>query len=66
MFHVSLLKPYIGPTPSTLGVVPEVDALGVLAVELVAVQARKLGKKGNHVVVYLLIQWSNRSKEEAT
>ena len=38
----------------------------LLAVEHVAVLARKLGKKGSHAVVYLLIQWSNRPKEEAT
>jgi len=66
VFDVSLLKPYIGPTQSTLGAVLDVDELGVLAAEPMAVLARKLGKKGNHAVVYLLIQWSNRSKEEVT
>jgi len=66
VLHVSLLKPYVGPTPSTLGSVPDVDELGLLAAEPVAVLARRLGKKGNRAVVYLLIQWSNRPKEEAT
>ena len=66
VIHVSLLKPYVGLTPSTLGSVPDVDELGLLAAEPVAVLARRLGKKGNHAIVYLLIQWSNRPKEEAT
>ena len=49
-----------------LGVIPDIDDLGLLAVELVAILAQKLGKKGNKVVVYLLILWSNKPKEEAT
>jgi len=27
---------------------------------------RKLGRKGNHALVYVLIQWSNGTKEDAT
>ena len=38
----------------------------MLAVEPITILARRLGKKGNKAVVYLLIQWSNRPKEEAT
>jgi len=30
----------------------------------VAILPCRLGKKGNKAVVYLLIQWSNRPKEE--
>ena len=66
VFHVSLLKKHMGPTPAALGSVPDMDELGVIAAEPVAILARKLGKKGNKAVVYLLIQWSNKSKEEAT
>ena len=66
VFHISLLKKYIGDCPALLGSVPEVDELGLLAAELVAILDRRLGKKGNKAVVYLLIQWSNRPKEEAT
>jgi len=66
VFNVSLLRPYVGSPPSALGLVPDIDELGLLAAEPVAVLARKLGKRGNHAVVYLLIQWSNRPKEEAT
>ena len=39
---------------------------GLIAVEPVAVLGRKLGKKGHGAVVYVLIQWSNGSKEDAT
>jgi len=66
VFHVSLLKKYVGPLPFTLGAVPDMDELGMIAVEPVAVLARKLGKRGNKAIVYLLIQWSNKPKEEAT
>ena len=38
----------------------------MIAAEPVAILARKLGKKGNKAVVYLLVQWSNKPKEEAT
>jgi len=55
IFHVSLLKKYVGVVPSVLGSVPEVDEPGLLAAEPVAILARKLGKKGNRAVVYLLI-----------
>jgi len=66
VFHVSLLKKHLGSLPTAPGVVPDIDELGLLAAEPVAVLARRLGKKGNRAVVYLLIQWSNRPKEEAT
>jgi len=66
VFHISFLKKYIGPPSSALGIVPDMDELGMLAVEPVAILAHKLGKTGNNAVVYLLIQWSNKSKEEAT
>ena len=51
------------PTQSTF---PGVDEAGMLAAEPVAVLARKLGKVGNRAAVYVLIQWSTRSKEDAT
>jgi len=43
----------------------EVDEAGLLAVVAIAVLDRKLGKQGNKVVVYVLIQWSTGSKEDA-
>ena len=66
ILHVSLLKKHIGPPPSEPIATPDMDELGMLAVEPVAVLARRLGKKGNKPVVYVLIQWSNKPKEEAT
>jgi len=66
MFHVSLLKEHVGATLTMLGAIHDIDDLGLLAVEAVAILGRKLGRKGNKVVVYLLIQWSNKPKEEGT
>ena len=60
------MKEHVGATPTSLGAVPDMDEAGLLAAEPVAVLARRLGKKGNKAVVYLLIQWSNKPKEEAT
>ena len=66
IFHVSLLKKHAGPLPFTPELVLDMDELGLIAAEPVAILERKLGKKGNKAVVYLLIQWSNKPKEEAT
>ena len=55
-FQVSLLKEHVGATPTMVGAVPDIDDLGLLAAEPVAVLTQKLGKKVNKVVVYLLIQ----------
>jgi len=49
-----------------LGTVPDVDKEGLLAAEPMAILPWKLAKKGNHAVVYVLVSWSNRSREEAT
>jgi len=45
---------------------PEIDVDGLIQAEPIAVLDRKLGKSGNRAVVYVLIQWSNAPKEEAT
>jgi len=66
VFHVCLLKEHLGPPPTGLGNVPDLDDQGLLAVEPVAILARKMGRKGNRAVVYLLVQWANKPKEEAT
>ena len=36
---------YIGPSPSELGYVPDVDELGMITAEPIAVLARKLGEE---------------------
>jgi len=61
-----LVSRYIGPSPSELGHELNVDGLGLIAAEPVAVLARRLGKKGNRAVVGMLIRWSNNPKEVAT
>ena len=66
VFYVSVLKIHRGPTPTQLGAMPDIDELGLLPAEPVTILSRKLGKKGNKAVVYLLIQWANKPKEEAT
>jgi len=38
----------------------------LLVAEPVAILDRKLGRQGNKAVVYVLVQWSTRFKEEAT
>jgi len=55
VFHISSLNEHIGATPTSLGAVSDMDDAGLIAAELVAVLARKLGKKGNKAVIYLLI-----------
>ena len=45
---------------------PEIDEEGLIQAQPMAVLDRKLGKQGNHAVVYVLIQWSIAPKEEAT
>ena len=75
VFHVSSMFPCSRCTLAPLHLSQELcltlmsrhmDELGMLAAEPVVILARRLGKKGNRAVVYLLIQWSNKPKEEAT
>jgi len=43
-----------------------IDDQGLLAAEPIAVLDRRLGKQGHKAVVYVLIQLSTGSKEDAT
>ena len=43
VIHLSLLKKYVGPSPSALGTVLDMDEFRVIAAEPVAILARKLG-----------------------
>lgn len=65
VFHISQLRQHIGQWPSQ-ATLPDIDDQGLLATELVAVLERRLGKMGHKAVIYVLIQWSTRSKEDAT
>ncbi|XP_074313565.1 uncharacterized protein LOC141648747 [Silene latifolia] len=65
VFHISLLRRHEGPAP-VLRSLPEVDELQQIRAEPVAVLSRRLVKKGLGAVVYVLVQWSNSTKEDAT
>ncbi|GJR47391.1 retrotransposon-related protein [Tanacetum coccineum] len=65
--HVSQLKPYKGIPPVTQVIdLPSCDQNGLLVVEPIALLDMKMVKKMNAVVVYGLIQWANRTVEDAT
>jgi len=65
VFHVSQLKKHVGdgPVQSTL---PTLNEEGEIAAVPVAILDRRLGKVGNKAEVFLLIQWSTGSREDAT
>ena len=65
VFHVSQLKKCRGAVIQQ-GDLPTCDAEGVMLIESVAVLDRRLAKKGNGATVFVLIQWANGSKEDAT
>ncbi|GJQ96806.1 retrotransposon-related protein [Tanacetum coccineum] len=65
VFHVSLLKECKGDV-STMGTLPVCDNNGQLSAVPVAILERRLGKVNNKPEVFVLVQWSNRDKEEAT
>ena len=65
VFHISQLRQHIGQCPSQ-PTLPDIDDQGLLAAEPIAVLDRRLGKQGHKAVVYVLIQWSIGSKEDAT
>ena len=45
---------------------PDIDKAEEIAAGPVAILDRRLGKQGNRAVVYVLVQWSTGSREEAT
>ncbi|XP_074291307.1 uncharacterized protein LOC141618089 [Silene latifolia] len=65
MFHVSQLKRQHGPLPVTISVL-EIDGNMQIQAEPIAVLERKMVKKGNRAMVYVLVHWPNRSKADAT
>nr|GEU44744.1 retrovirus-related Pol polyprotein from transposon 17.6 [Tanacetum cinerariifolium] len=48
------------------GSLPAFDTQGVMRVEPLAILERRMTKKGNVVVVYVLVQWTNGTNEDAT
>jgi len=65
VFHVSQLRKHVGTKPTT-STLPVIDEVGLMTARPVAVLDRSLGKQGHKAVVYVLIQWSTSSKEDAT
>ncbi|GJZ98564.1 retrotransposable element Tf2 [Tanacetum coccineum] len=65
VFHISQLKECKGDV-NTMGTLPVCDNNGQLSAVPVAILERRLGKVNNKPEVFVLVQWSNRNKEEAT
>ena len=65
VFHISQLRKHIG-SKTVHSTLPDMDDAGLIRAEPVAVLDRKLGKQGHKAVVYVLIQWANFSREEAS
>ncbi|GJY18604.1 reverse transcriptase [Tanacetum coccineum] len=65
VFHISQLKKCKGVVTQG-GSLPTFDAQGVMRVEPLAILKRRMSKRGNVVVVYVLVQWINGTKEDAT
>jgi len=55
VFHVSQLKRHVG-SARVQGFMPEIDEEGLIQGEPIAVLDRRLGKQGNHAVVYVMVQ----------
>ncbi|GKE03883.1 retrotransposon-related protein [Tanacetum coccineum] len=66
VFHVSQLKKYKGPIPDSTPTLPQCNAKGELTSLPVAILDRRLGKVGNSAQVYVLVQWSNGTRDDAT
>lgn len=65
VFHVSQLKKCHSQT-AVAGNLPLCEPNGNMNVEPVAVLERRLGKVGDKAVMFVLVQWANNSKEDAT
>ncbi|GKB67183.1 reverse transcriptase [Tanacetum coccineum] len=66
VFHVSQLKAHKGDNPNTQQALPEVDEDVVIIDKPLAVLERNKVKKGEKEAVYVLVQWVNGSREDAT
>ncbi|GJX58361.1 retrotransposon-related protein [Tanacetum coccineum] len=65
VFHISQLKKCHGKTYQ-MGSLPQLKEDGLLDYKPMAILERRLGKVNNKPVMYVLIQWTNRTVEEAT
>lgn len=65
VFHVSQLKKCKSKEVS-MGTFPTCTAEGLLELEPVKILDRRMQKRGNSATVYVLVQWANRSADDAT
>ncbi|GJY62996.1 reverse transcriptase, partial [Tanacetum coccineum] len=65
VFHISQLKKCRGEVTQS-GSLPVCNEQGVMKVEPIAILDRRLAKRGNIAAVFVLVQWANGSKEDAT
>ena len=65
VFHVSQLKKHVGDRP-VQATLPQLNDTGEMAAVPIAILDRRLGKVGNKAAVFLLVQWSTGSREDAT
>ncbi|GKD31487.1 retrotransposable element Tf2 [Tanacetum coccineum] len=67
VFHVSKLRKCRHPShDQASGTLPPCDISGVFLVEPLAILDRKMAKKGNGMEIYVLVQWTNGTIEDAT
>ena len=65
VFHVSQLKKCHGQH-MVEGSLPVCEPNGNMTLEPIAILERRLGKVHNKPVMYVLVQWANQSKDDAT
>nr|GEW38340.1 retrotransposable element Tf2 [Tanacetum cinerariifolium] len=65
VFHVSQLKKCTHSVAAS-GALPAIDSDGLLIKTPIAILDKKLGKVKNSPVMYVLVQWSDESIEDAT
>jgi hypothetical protein len=66
MFHVSQLKPYTPDFSLVFSELPSVPQLDIAELQPETILDRRLTKKGNDVVIQVLIKWSSLPTEMAT
>ncbi|GJZ09114.1 transposon ty3-G gag-pol polyprotein [Tanacetum coccineum] len=67
VFHVSKLRKCRHSShDQASGTLPPCDLSGVFLVEPLAILDRRMAKKGNGMEIYVLVQWTNGTVEDAT
>ena len=66
VFHVSLLKPKLGPRISPSQTLPDLNEEGKLKVYPDYIMKRRVVKRGRNSIVEVLVKWVNLDESEAT